>query len=154
MPLALLAAVAAALPLHGTLVPDKSLGGIKLGDSSARVLRIWGPRHGVCSNCAQTTWYYNYVRYEPQGAGVEFVRGRVGAVFTLWSPSGWRATSGLRLGEPAGRIKTVYGSLPVEHCGTYDAYVLVGASAVTVFYVVGTRVWGFGLTGQAVSVCR
>src|SRR5437588_5653588 len=153
MPLALLA-LAAALPLHGTMVPGQSLAAVKLGDPPARVVRLWGRNHGVCTDCPRTTWYYNYARYEPQGAGVEFAHGRVGAVFTLWSPSGWRATSGLRLGDPATRIKSLYGSLPVEHCGPYDAYALVRPGSVTVFYVVGMKLWGFGLTRPALSVCR
>ncbi len=154
MALALFAVAIAALPIHGTLRPGMSLGGVKLGDTPARVVHDWGRSHGVCAECRKTTWYYNYARYGPQGAGVEFSKGRVDAVFTLWSPSGWRASNGLRLGDPAGRLNALYGALPVEHCGTYDAYALVRARSVTAFYVVGSKLWGFGLMRPSVSVCR
>jgi hypothetical protein len=154
MQLAVLAAVAVALPAHGTLVPGRSLGGVRLGDRPARVLRLWGRNHGVCANCRRTTWYYNYARYEPQGAGVEFSRGRVAAVFTLWSPKGWRGPRGLRLGDPADRIRAAYGLLPMEHCTNYDAYAIVAQRNVTVFYVFANKLWGFALTRPSVSVCR
>src|SRR5207302_8276262 len=102
--------------------------------------------YGVCATCQQPTWYFNYVRYEPQGAGVQFAHGKVVAIFTLWSPSSWRTSAGLRIGEPARRIKALYGQLPTERCAAYDAYALVRARNVTAFYVVNRKVWGFGLS--------
>jgi len=155
VPVHVLAAVlAASLPVHGTLVPGMSLGGLRLGTSPARVTRTWGHGHGVCAACARPTWYYNYTRYEPQGAGVEFSRGRVAAIFTLWSPTGWRTSAGLRVGDLATRISALYGRLPLEQCSTYDAYALVRAGSVTAFYVVNGKLWGFGLSLPSVPVCR
>ena len=149
-----LTALAATLPLHGTLVPGKSLGGLRLGDSPARVVAAWGHGFGVCTDCARTTWYYNLARYQPQGAGVEFAGRRVAALFTLWSPTGWRTAQGLRTGDRAARITALYGRLPRQSCGTYDARVLIRARSVTTFYVVRGKVWGFGLSRPSVAVCR
>jgi hypothetical protein len=103
--------LAGVLPLHGTVVPGKSLGGLRLGDSPAHVVATWGRKFGVCAGCARTTWYYNYTAYEPQGAGVAFAGRHVIQLFTLWSPTGWRTEQGLRTGDPATRITTFYGRL-------------------------------------------
>ena len=149
-----LAALAGTLPLHGTLVPDRSLGGLRLGDSPARVVAKWGHGFGVCTDCPRTTWYYNFTRYAPQGAGVEFAGTHVAAIFTLWSPTGWRTAEGLRTGDPAARITALYGQLSLQRCDTYDARVLIRAHSVTAFYVVGRKVWGFGLMRPSVSACR
>lgn len=150
----LAATVLAALPIHGTFFPGKSLGGVRLGATPAQVQRAWGTRHGVCGSCAHLTWYFNYARYQPQGAGVEFRNGRVVAVFTLWQPSGWRVPNGLRMGDPAGEIERRYGSMVRVGCGTYDAYIATQRDTSTAYYVFNKRVWGFGLNRPFVSVCR
>lgn len=150
----LVSALAVTLPLHGTVVPGTSVGGVRLGASPAQVRAAWGRTFGVCSNCKERTWYYNYVRYEPQGAGVEFRGKRVAALFTLWSPSGWRTAQGLRIGEDATRVTAVYGPLTKLDCGTYDAYQLPRGRVATDFYVFGGKVWGFAVTRSDVPVCR
>jgi hypothetical protein len=150
----LAAAAAAALPVHGTVVPGVSLGGLQLGDSPERVLAVWGHRLGVCRGCRQPTWYYNYAAYEPQGAGVEFRGRRVIALFTLWSPTGWRTSQGVRAGDPATRIAAVYGPLTRLSCGAYDAYLLPRGRTTTVIYAVGEQVWGFALSRRSLPVCR
>lgn len=150
----LAAMVLAALPIHGTFVPGRSLGGVQLGATPAHVQRVWGTRHGTCSNCAHATWYFNYVRYQPQGAGVEFRSGRVVAVFTLWQPSGWRVANGLRLGDSADELRRRIGALARVDCGTYEAYVATQRNATTAYYVFNSRVWGFGLSRPYVSACR
>jgi hypothetical protein len=149
-----LAVVAAALPVHGVFVPGQSLGSIRLGESAAAVRATWGRSYGVCTGCARTTWYFNYKAFTQQGAAVEFRRGRVVAVYTLWRPGGWRARGGLRLGDADERIAALYGALPRDDCGTYAAYVEDRTSSVSAFYVVGGRVWGFGLLRPDVPVCR
>jgi hypothetical protein len=148
------AAVAAALPHNGAVLPGISLGGLKLGDTKQRVTRTWGTKFGVCHGCSRTTWYYNYKRYEPQGAAVEFRARRVVALYTLWSPTGWHTRQGVRTGDPAAQITSVYGPLIKLDCGTYDAYQLSRGTAVTAFYVFGGTVWGFGLSRPSVPVCR
>jgi hypothetical protein len=151
----LAAAVAASLPHHGTVVPGVSLGGLKLGDTQQRVTRTWGTKFGVCQGCSRTTWYFTYKRYEPQGAAVEFRARRVVALYTLWSPEGWRTTQGLLTGDPAPQVVSLYGpGLPKLQCGTYDAYELQRGNVVTAFYVFGGTVWGFGLSRPSVPLCR
>ena len=150
----LAATVLAALPIHGAFLPGKSLGGVRLGATPAQVQQVWGRRHGACTNCAHPTWYFNYGRYEPQGAGVEFRNNRAVAVFTLWQPTGWRVPNGLRTGAPAAEIQRRYGALVRVSCGTYDAYVATERNTTTAYYVFNERVWGFGLNRPYVSACR
>jgi hypothetical protein len=150
----LAAVVAAALPLHGTVVPGTTFGGLRLGDTPDRVAATWGTRFAVCRGCRRTTWYYNYAPYEPQGAAVEFRARRVAALFTLWSPTGWHTPQGLRTGDTAAQVTSVYGLLTRLDCGTYDAYQLQRDGTVTAFYVFGEKVWGFGLSRRSGPVCR
>lgn len=155
--LVLAASAAAAPPRQGVLAPGERLGGLALGATAAEVKAAWGPRFGICRNCARTTWYFTYRRFEPQGAGVEFRSGRVAGLFTLWAPHGWRTTRGLRIGENVARVTAVYGPLTRVECGTYYALVLPARGTVTAFYVVGDDVWGFGLfrvTPSETPVCR
>jgi hypothetical protein len=160
-PLAVVAAlvvtgdVAAAPPRAGLIVPGKSLGGLELGATRARVRTAWGTRYGVCRDCRAQTWYFNLRPFEPQGAGVTFRKGRAVALFTMWSPPGWRTTQGLRIGDPEFRIEAVYGALVRVGCGRYSALTLPGRGGTTSFYVVDEQVWGFGLSlGGLASICR
>jgi hypothetical protein len=150
----LAAAAAAALPVHGAVVPGRTLGGVRLGDPPARVRAVWGSGFGVCRGCPRRTWYYNYARFLPQGAAVEFQRGRVVATYTLWRPSGWRTPEGLRLGDSVARITSVYGPLKRRDCRGYYALLLPRGPAVTQFYVFGSELWGFGLSRASVPACR
>ena len=150
----LAAAVAASLPLHGTVVPGTSLGGLRLGDTPQRVTRTWGAKFAVCRGCRRKTWYYNYTPYEPQGAAVEFRARKAVALYTLWAPTGWRTAQGLRTGDPAAQVVSVYGPLTKLDCGTYQAYQLPRGQTVTAFYVFGGTVWGFALSRRSLAVCR
>jgi hypothetical protein len=142
------------LPQTGVLVPGRSLGGLRLGATKSQVRAAWGTRFGVCRNCRLTTWYFTYRSFDPHGAGVTFKRGKAVALFTLWSPAGWRTTKGLRLGEFAARITQLYGALPRTDCGTYYALTMPRRQAVTAFYVDDNKVWGFGLLRRGVAICR
>ena len=152
--LALAASAAAAPPGAGVLVPGRSLGGIELGATKAKVERRWGRAYGVCRGCAAETWYFNYFAFQPRGAGVELRKGRVAAVFTLYQPAGWRTTRGVALGDPAARVTSVYGALRRRECAGYAVVVLPGRGATTAFYVLEDRVWGFALLRSDVPVCR
>jgi hypothetical protein len=145
--------LALALAGHGPtlLVPGTSLGGIRIGDSPARVTALWGTRHGVCRTCGETTWFFNQRPFEPQGLGVAFRRHRVTAVFTIWQPSGWKTSSGLATGDASVSITAKYGALPRVQCAGYDTYLLGRATRI---YVREDAVWGFGLTRAGAATCR
>ena len=83
-----------------------------------------------------------------------FRKGRAVALFTMWSPPGWRTTRGLRIGDPEFRIEALYGSLFRVGCGRYSALTLPGRGVTTSFYVVDGQVWGFGLSRPRQRVCR
>jgi hypothetical protein len=146
-------AAAAAPPKQGVLVPGRSLGGIRIGMTKADVRLAWGTAFGRCRECLRETWYFNYVRFEPQGAGVIFRRGRVVHVFTIWQPQGWHTANGLTLGAGDYEVTRTYGALQELTCAGYSAFVLRGSRAQTVFYVDGGKLWGFGLTRPESSPC-
>ena len=149
----LVALAALLLPHAGTFVPGQSLGAVRLGMTGPQVVRLWGPDYGVCRGCPRTTWYFTYTPFEPKGAEVQFERGRVVAVATLWSPPGWRTARGHKIGDDISRITLVYGPLPSFACNNYAALVLSGRGTTRAFYVVEGRLWGFGLIGSPRSAC-
>ena len=76
------------------------------------------------------------------------------ALFTVWSPPGWRTDRGLRIGDPAAKVAGLYGSLLRVNCGTYSAMTLSRGRTTTSFYIVDEQVWGFGLSRRAEPTCR
>jgi hypothetical protein len=144
----------AALPKQGVLVSNQSLAGIRLGDTRAMVKKLWGGRFTRCGSCAPETWFYFYPPpADPVGAGVEFVNGKVVAVFTLGSPSGWRTSTGIRVGQILGYPSATdprwlscngYSAKPATRSGTAVASILTQGSAV----------YGFALTRPSVSPCH
>src|SRR5262245_53148658 len=95
----------AQLPTRGILTPGESLAGVHLGDTVAKVKRLWGSNYKVCPSCKAPTWLYFYSRGEPLGAAVRFSKqGRVVAVFTLGAPDGWRTAEGLLVGEQIDKV--------------------------------------------------
>ena len=152
---ALLAGAArAAPPSPGTVVPGRSLGGLSLGATRTEVERSWGLAHGTCRSCGGSTWYFNYFAFKPEGAGVTFRKGRVSALFTLWSPPGWRTSRGVAIGDSVAQVTAVYGALERVTCGPYEALTLPLRGTTTAFYVVDLKVWGFALLGRDEPVCR
>jgi hypothetical protein len=145
---------AAALPQGGLLVPGRSLGGLRLGATPADVTASWGRSHSVCRGCSSRTWYFNYRPFAPQGAAAEFRAHRVAALYTLWSPPGWRTSKGLRLGDDAARVTALYGALLRTDCSGYYALAIRSARSVTAFYVVGAKLWAFALLLPSVPICR
>ena len=152
--LALAVPAAAAPPGAGVLVPGQSLGGVRLGATKAAVERSWGRAYGICRGCERETWYFNYYAFQPRGAAVEWRDGRAIAVFTIYQPLGWRTTKGLELGDPASRIRALYGPLATIGCKGYLTYALRGPKATTALYVLGDRLWAFGLSLPGVPLCR
>jgi hypothetical protein len=152
-PLLAVAAIGS-FPHAGVLVVGQSLGGLRLGMTPAQVTKRWGPNHGLCQGCADRTWYWNYAPFTEKGAGVAFRRGRVAAVFTLWQPSRWRERGGLRIGEDLRRLRARFKPLRRTACEGYQTLAYRTFGAVTDFYVVGGRIWGFGLRRPGVPPCR
>ena len=145
---------AAALPQEGVVVPGRTFAGLALGATKQRVKAAWGSRFGVCRGCPRTTWYFTYQPFAPQGAGVEFRRGRAVAFFTLWSPANWGTVEGVRTGDPAGRISELYGPLPKSECRGYSGYRIAKRRSITTIYVDNEKVWGFGLSRPGIPICR
>lgn len=144
----------AAPPRAGVFVPWRSLGGLRLGATAAGVRAAWGTNFGRCRACTATTWYFNYAPFAPEGAGVEFRRGRVDAIFTLWSPAGWRTREGVRIGDDEARVNQVYGALSRGECGSYRVLLARRGRVVSAFSIVSGRVWGFALLRAPSRPCR
>jgi len=148
------APTAAALPARGTLVPNRSLGGVQLGETPAQVRAVLGGSYGVCRGCARTTWYFTYRAFDQHGLAVELTAGRVSGVYTLWQPAGWHAPRGLQLGAAQGQITELAGTLLPVACSGYEALVRDSSTARTVYYVVDAKLWGFGLLRPNEDPCR
>lgn len=140
----------AALPPAGIFVAGRSLAGIHLGDTSARVEARFGRDFGVCRGCATTTWYFTYRRFDDKGVAVELTRGRVSAVYTLWQPEGWTGPGHLGLGAVEGQLTKTVGPLVPFACSGYTALV----SGTSAYFVVQGKLWAFGLFPKGRSPCR
>jgi hypothetical protein len=153
--LSLTTSAVAALPQPGTLVPGRSLAGVRIGDTAAAVQAVLGHRYGVCQGCTVTTWYFNYRAFDQHGLAVEFTNGRASAVYTLWQPPGWRTQGGLQLGAVQGQVTAHAGTLiPVQCSGGYEALVTDTHAVRTAYYIVDGKLWGFGLVHALESPCR
>ena len=152
--LVLAAPAAAGLPRNGALVPGRSLGGVRLGESPHAVAAELGGSYGTCRDCAQRTWYFTYKPFDRRGLAVEFEHGRVSGVYTLWRPAGWYALHGLRFGATPLAVHEIVGPLRTLGCHDYDALVRDSAKARTVYYVFDGKLWGFGLFRRGAAACR
>jgi hypothetical protein len=152
--LAVALALALGLPQPGVLVAGASLGGVRLGSTETQVRRSWGPRVGVCRGCARRTLYFTYARFDQVGTGAEFVRGRAVALYTLWSPTGWRTDRGVRLGDPELRVVSEHRGLSRTECGHYEALSARRGRVVTVFWFRDGILWAFGIQRPSVPLCR
>jgi hypothetical protein len=101
----------------------------------------------------RTTWLFNYRKFEPEGAGVVFRKGRAIRIFTIWKPAGWRTATGLTLGADVSEVTSVHGRLEKQVCAGYYALVRPEARAQSVFYVFGSELWGFGLIKRGAAPC-
>lgn len=148
------APASAALPKAGTLVPGRSLSGVRLGETAPKVRAALGDSYGVCRGCAVTTWYFTYRPFDRHGLAVELVGGRVSGLYTIWKPNGWRTPAGLRLGASEADLQQLAGPLVPIVCAGYDARVRDAADVRTVYYVLRGRLWGFGLLPAYANPCR
>ncbi len=145
---------AAALPRAGTLVPGRSLGGVRLGEPAAQVERTLGRAYGLCRGCPHRTWYFTYRRFDAHGLAVELRQGRVSAVYTVWQPAGWHGPKGLHLGAYAAQVTAVTGPLLSVGCAGYTVLAEDSGGVRTAYYVLNERLWGFGLLRRGASPCR
>src|SRR5581483_610433 len=134
----------AALPRTGTLVPGRSLAGIRLGETQRQVRAALGS-YGACTGCARPTWYFNLRPFDAHGLAVEFTRGHVSAVYTIMQPPGWLGPHNLVLGAAQGQVTTAAGPLAVTTCPGYSAWVRNRAGTETIYYLLNDTLWGFGL---------
>ena len=153
---ALLVAPAAlgGLPRAGKLVPGRSLAGIRVGETQLQVTKALGRSHGVCSQCAVPTWYFTVRPFDQHGLGIEFTRGRVSAVYTLWQPDGWTGPQNLPLGATQAQLDASAGALFEVTCTGYSAWVSDKLTTRTVYYVLNGNLWGFGLVRANANPCR
>jgi hypothetical protein len=152
--LALAAPAAADLPRAGVLVPGRSLGGIRLGESPRAVRAALGTFYGTCRSCPRRTWYFTYRAFDKRGLAVEFTRGRVSGVYTLWRPAGWHGPKQLGFGTTPLVLHKLIGNLHTVVCRGYEALVRDSAHARTAYYLYDGRLWGFGLFHRGTSPCR
>jgi len=145
----------ATLPTRGVLVPNKSLGGIRLGDTQQRVLERWGANYELCTICDERTWLYMVDDRNLVGAAVSFRGSRVSSVFTLGAPEGWRTSRGVMLLEDMKKVESTYGVLTWTTCTGYAALSMAPRSGVvTSIFTDGQVIYGFALTRAADPVCR
>ena len=147
------AAAIGSLPHAGTLVPGRSLGGVRLGEAAVRVSAALGVP-GICDGCGTTTWYFTYRRFTHPGLAVELRAGRVTGVYTVWRPSGWHTPAGLRLGAFEGQVTSLASPVTPTQCPGYTALVHDARSVRTAYYIVDGKLWGFGLMSTRTSPCR
>jgi hypothetical protein len=152
--LVLAGSATAALPKAGALVPGRSLGGIRLGESPSAVRAQLGRSYGRCRDCARSTWYFTYQPFTQAGLAVELDRGRVSAVYTLWRPQGWYAPHDLRLGATPLTVHDRVGTLRTVRCQGYVALVRDTFHARTAYFLYAGRLWGFGLFRRGATPCR
>jgi hypothetical protein len=152
--LALAAPAAASLPQAGVLVPGRTLGGVRLGESPRAARAALGTFYGTCNGCPRRTWYFTYSPYDKQGLAVEFTGGRVSALYTLWRPAGWHAQHKLRFGASVLAVHRLANARQTVVCRGYEALVGNSAQASTAYYLLNGRLWGFGLFRRGASPCR
>jgi hypothetical protein len=150
----LTATAAAGLPKAGTLVPGRSLGGIRLGESPGAVRAALGTFYGTCRGCPRRTWYFTYAPFDKHGLAVELTGGHVSGVYTLWRPRGWHAPHKLGFGSSVLAVHNLTGASRTVTCTDYEALAHDSAHARTAYYLVNGRLWGFGLFQRGASPCR
>lgn len=152
--LAVAAPAAASLPRAGVLVPERSLGGVRLGESPAAVRAALGTFYGTCRGCARRTWYFTYKPFDRRGLAVEFTGGKVSGVYTLWRPAGWHGPHELGFGSSVLAVHHLAHASRAATCTDYEALARDSGHARTAYYLVGGRLWGFGLFRRGASPCR
>ncbi len=144
------------LPTRGILVVGKSLAGVRLGQTQAKVQKLWGRNYINCVTlpCKDPTWLYFFHTGEPLGAAVRFRHKRVVAVFTLGAVPGWRSTQGVTIADPASKVYDLYPSPKYSKCVGFEALSIARPGVVTSFYLTSGVIYGFALTIPKLAVCQ
>jgi hypothetical protein len=142
------------LPVRGVVIPGVSLAGVKVGDTEQRVKQVWGSNFTTCKYCSDATWLFEYRVGEPLGAAARFENGRVVAVFTLGSPSGWKTVKGLNIGDPINNVFQYYPKTGTVRCIGFDAVTIRTGNVVTAFYSAAGVVYGFALVAPSMTPCQ
>jgi len=151
---------AGALPTRGVFVPGKTLAGVGLGFTQAKVKQVLGANYQVCTVansdlCKEPVWLYEYTRGEPLGVGVKFHNGKVSAVFTLGVIEGWKTKDGLKMGDPVSNIYTIYPTATgYSKCIGFEALWMRNGGATSAIYTASGIVYGFALTAPGEAVCQ
>ena len=150
----LAATAAASLPKAGVLVPGRSLGGVRLGESPRDVRATLGTFYGTCRGCPRPTWYFTYAPFAKQGLAVELTGGQVSGVYTLWRPPGWHGPHKLGFGTSVLAVHRLTRTSRTVTCHGYVALARDSPEARTAYYLFDGRLWGFGLFRRGTSPCR
>ena len=144
------------LPSRGVLVVGKSLAGVRLGQTQAKVQKLWGRDYINCVTlpCKDPTWLYFYHSGEPLGAAVRFRHKRVVAVFTLGAVPGWKSTHGVTIADPASKVYALYPKPRYTKCVGFEALSVERRGSVTSFYLTSGVIYGFALTIPKLAVCQ
>jgi hypothetical protein len=154
------------LPKAGVMIVGKSLAGVQLGHTSAKVKKIWGTRYQVCPKdmCKDQTWLYFYPpgTIDPGvdpvggvvGAAVRFRNNKAVAIFTLGATLGWRTSQGLKVADPSSKAYELYGEPKFTNCIGYQALSLQGGKIVSSIYLTSGVVYGFAITVRGLPVCQ
>jgi hypothetical protein len=142
------------LPQRGVVIPGRSFAGVHIGDTMDQVRSLWGTQYETCKYCVDPTWLYEYRGSEPLGAAVRFEQGRVVAVFSLGSPSGWRTNRGLYIGDPIGNVYGHYTTTGTTRCIGFDAITVRTGRTVTAFYSAAGVIYGFAIVVPSMTVCQ
>jgi hypothetical protein len=85
---------------------------------------------------------------------VRFEHGKVVAVFSLGSPSGWRTNSGLYIGDPIGNVYQHYATTGTTRCIGFDAITVRTGKTITAFYSAAGVIYGFAIVVPSLTVCQ
>jgi hypothetical protein len=146
--LAVSAAVPAA-PARSELVvvPGKSMGGVKLGDTFSTVRRVYGKQYFPAPNGPN----YREILFRVPDLIVRLRSEKVVALIS--SADNLRTNEGLAVGQPIGRIKALYGTLPTVHCDVAVLHVIRGATSATYIGTYGGKVAGIDIALRSEAPC-
>jgi hypothetical protein len=129
------------------VVPGKSMAGVKLGDNITTVRRVLGKQFFPAPGGPG----YRELMFRVPDLIVRYRSNKVIALIS--SAEDLRTPEGLAVGQPLGRIRSVYGTLPTVRCGVAVLHVLRGTSATTYIGTWNGRVAGIDIALTSEKPC-